>query len=139
MGTILEASLHTILSCPRQQLGHMFYDEFLSACPEAAMFFRGLDLELQAKVFINNLQAVVACKIHRYPAVDAYLKLLGYRHLRREIPPELYPRFRDAMLRTLAGFHGTEWSDELEIEWRQAFDLATQAMLSGYSVGHVSY
>ena len=139
MTTRIEASLHEILSCERQRLGHIFYEEFLSACPEAVPFFANLNLDAQAKVVINGLQAVVACQVHRYPAVDSYLTLLGNRHHRRNIPQSIYPAFRDSMLKTLANFHASGWDAELENEWRRALDLAIEVMSRGYLVEHLSY
>ncbi|MDX1947777.1 MAG: globin domain-containing protein [Pirellulaceae bacterium] len=139
MTTRIQQSLHAILACPRQELGQLFYDKFLTNCPDAAPFFAGLDLKVQAKVLINSLQVVVACQFNQYPAAESYLVVLGNRHHRRNIPPSLYPQFREAMLLTLAQFHGDQWNDELEAEWRAALDRATEWMLSGYVVDHMTY
>ena len=139
MTTRLEASLHQILSCPRQRLGQLFYDDFLASCPDAAPYFAGLNLDMQAKVLINTLQAIVAYQVHRYPAADSYLVMEGNRHHQRRIPEGLYPKFRDAMLRTLAGFHGSDWDADLEAEWRAAFGIAIEAMLRGYVQQHLTY
>lgn len=139
MTTRIQASLHEILSCKRQQLGQMFYDKFLSVCPEAAPFFADLNLDTQAKVLINGLQAVVACRVHAYPAVTDYLMLLGNRHHRWQIPQSLFPRFQESMLRTLADFHGSSWDAELEYQWREAFETAIEMMGRGYLVEHLKY
>lgn len=117
----------------------MFYDEFLSACPAAKPYFDGLDLKVQARVLIASLQMVVACKLHNYPAALSYLTLLGNRHHRRNIPHELYPPFRDAMLLTLAKHHGDGWDEQLRAEWHDAFNVAIEAMLDGYRAQHLTY
>lgn len=139
MTTRLQQSLHAILSCPRQELGQLFYDKFLTNCPAAAPFFAGLNLQVQAKVLVNSLQAVVACQLNQYPAAESYLTVLGNRHYRRNIPESLYPQFRDAMLATLAEFHGSEWDTELNDQWRAALDRASAVMLRGYLVEHLTY
>jgi hemoglobin-like flavoprotein len=61
------------------------------------------------------------------------LKVLGYRHAQRKIPVVHYPAFRDCLLETLCRFHGPDWSDDLEREWRVAIEAATAAMLQGYA------
>jgi len=37
------------------------------------------------------------------------------------------------MLDTLKGFHGDDWSEESEREWRQAIDGCIDAMMEGYA------
>jgi hemoglobin-like flavoprotein len=125
-------SSHHILS--REEIvTDLFYDIFLDRHPEVRQFFVGVNLSHQAAV----LRMVLLLIEHHYrqptPALEQYLKILGYRHGQRNIPAELYPRFRDCLVETLQRFHGNDWSDGLEREWRAAIDNAARVMLQGYS------
>jgi hemoglobin-like flavoprotein len=90
-------------------------------------------------MLMNALHVVASHATHRYPATTEYLKILGYRHHQRQIPPGLYPKFSSAMLSALEQFHGESWSPALDRLWREAFDLASAAMLTGYVKGPLYY
>lgn len=135
----LQESLHQILSHDQHRLGERFYARFLSAHPEASNFFHGTNLEMQAHLLLNSLQMIVALAEHNYPAAKSYLKVVGHRHYQRQIPSELFPPFRDAMLATLQEFHGETWNSERERLWSEAFDAAIAAMLQGYTSDTVLY
>jgi hypothetical protein len=66
------------------------------------------------------------------PAINQYLKVVGYRHGQQTIPRELYPTFRDCLLETLSRFHGSDWSIVLQAQWHAAIDSASNVMLEGY-------
>jgi hemoglobin-like flavoprotein len=66
-------------------------------------------------------------------AINQYLKILGHRHGERNIPPDLYPPFRDCLLETLSCFHGSDWSNVLQAQWHAAIEKASDVMLQGYS------
>ena len=137
--TGIQESLHRILAYDKPRLGELFYPKFLSACPAAGAFFNGSNMQMQAHILVNSLQVVVALAEHNYPAAKSYLRILGHRHFQRQIPPELYAPFRDAMLATLQEFHADSWNADLERDWRLAFDAATDAMMQGYTHESVFY
>jgi hemoglobin-like flavoprotein len=61
-----------------------------------------------------------------------YLKYLGTKHHSRGVEPDLYPKFRDALLATLEEFHGRDWDLLLARQWGEAIDRAAATMLEGY-------
>jgi hemoglobin-like flavoprotein len=67
-----------------------------------------------------------------YAATEMYLKYLGTKHKKRDIPTGLYPLFADALLASLERFHGTDWDPELARQWGEAVDVAIETMLLGY-------
>jgi hemoglobin-like flavoprotein len=135
----LEASLHKVLECPKQELGAAFYERLFERCPHARPFFENVDLEVQANTLVNMLHIIVSHASHRYPATAAYLKFLGNKHQRRQIPLDLYTPFSDTLLEMLARFHGGEWNDALAAKWRDAVAISIAAMLPGYVSRKVTY
>ena len=111
----------------------LFYDIFLDRHPEVREFFIGVNLHHQATVLRMMLLVIEQHYQQATPAMRDYLKVVGHRHAERKIPVEHYPSFRDCLLETLARFHGVDWSDSLENQWRVAIEAATAAMLQGYS------
>lgn len=135
----LQESLHRILQHEKGELGRIFYARFFEICPEASTFFKDVDLGVQANVLVNALHVVVSHGSHRFPATESYLKILGHRHHRRQIPAEMYPKFFDALLNVLEEFHGDSWGPELAAEWREAFDQTMETMVAGHVDGPLCY
>jgi hemoglobin-like flavoprotein len=125
-------SIQQILS-REEVVTDLFYDIFLDRHPEVRQFFVRVNMQHQAAVLRMSLALIE----HHYqqvtPAMREYLKVLGHRHAQRKIPVDHYPGFRDCLLETLHRFHGSDWTDSLEREWRVAIEAATAAMLQGYS------
>ena len=128
----LEASLHKVLECPKQELGEAFYERLFERCPHARPFFENVDLEVQANTLVNMLHIIVSHASHRYPATATYLAFLGKKHQRRQIPLDLYTPFSETLLEVLADFHGPEWNDDIAGRWRDAVAISIAAMLPGY-------
>lgn len=127
----IAGSVQTILS--RKDVAiRRFYDLFLNRHPEARPYFDGVNLEHQATLLTMALIMVEAHYSHAYPATEHYLKVLGHRHHNDGIPQELFPKFRDCLIETLAEVHGEEWDDILARHWREAIDKATATMFEGY-------
>jgi hemoglobin-like flavoprotein len=136
-GMEISDSMHTILS--RQEVvTDLFYLKFLDRYPDVQKFFQDVDLEQQAVLLKMALQIVVLYYVHRYPAAEQYLRVLGRKHCDRQIPMELYADWRDCLLDTLEQFHGDEWNERLETQWTDAVNLATDAMRGGYT-GFATY
>jgi hemoglobin-like flavoprotein len=109
-----------------------FYDRLLSQYPDLARFFEQRDMRIQASMLTMALVHVEGYYSHRFPATRHFLRVLGHRHYHAGVRPEDFPRFRDAMLDSLAEFLKDDWTTALAEEWRQAIDLATSVMLEGY-------
>jgi len=127
----IEESVSRLLA-EESAVGRLFYDRLLAQYPEVSEYFADTDLEQQAVVLTMALVMVETYFSHAYPASRHYLKVLGHRHHQREIPADLYSKFCECLLGTLAEFHGDDWTTELSTEWRDALDIASKAMLDGY-------
>ena len=128
----IQESLHQILS--REKLvADLFYIVFLERYPEVRRHFVGVNMRRQSVLLTMALQVVVQYYLHGFPAAEAYLKVLGEEHSRREIAPELYPKFCNALLATLGRFHSRDWKDPLAQEWQQALERAVTKMLETYT------
>jgi hemoglobin-like flavoprotein len=128
---ILE-SLDEILS-ERKLVTEQFYNEKLfNVYPEFIAYFSAADMKVQAVMLMMALQGVVCYVGGSYPAVGYYLRYLGTRHRKLGIPEELFPKFCDMLLTTVAEFHGPAWDEELAGQWRAALAGASKIMLEGY-------
>lgn len=132
-------SLNHVLRDADHRLTERFYDLLFERNPEAKPYFQAVNLRHQKALLRMAMQVIVSHYHHRYPATEDYLRVLGHKHFERDIPPALYPPFRDALLAALAAFHGLEWDQSLELEWSAAIDAAIAVMLSGYVPGPLFY
>jgi hemoglobin-like flavoprotein len=132
----IQESLHQLLA--REELvADLFYVVFLDRYPEVRRHFVHVNMRSQAVLLTMALQVVVQYYLHGFPAAEAYLRILGEEHSRRQIAPELYPKFCDALLATLGRFHSRDWNDPLAQQWRQALEHAVAKMLEAYPKGKV--
>ena len=127
----IQESLHHILE-QKESVADLFYVVFLERYPEVRRHFDQVNLKHQAVLLTMALMVMAQHYSHAYPATEMYLKYLGTRHQARDIPPDSYPKFRDALLATLAQFHGKDWDGRLEGQWCAAIDRASQTMFAGY-------
>jgi hemoglobin-like flavoprotein len=127
----IRESLERILQ-GKDLFGARFYQVFFERCPEARGYFAGVDLKYQAALLTMALNVMERYRTQGYPAMAAYLKYLGHKHHRRNVPPELYPRWGEALLSALEQFHGADWDEEAARQWREAIERTTQVMLTGY-------
>jgi hemoglobin-like flavoprotein len=128
----LRASLDQILRA-KEPFGVAFYEILFERFPETKAFFQETDLKRQQVVLTMAVSVIGQHYLHRYPATQKYLAYLGTHHHDRGIPERLLPAFRDALLLTLARTLGPQWSEVLEREWREAIELASREMGTGYS------
>jgi nitric oxide dioxygenase len=108
-----------------------FYEVFFERNPEARAYFRDGAMAVQSVMLTMALTAV-----RQHPklsqASEMYLRVLGTKHSRQNVPAELYPKFGEALLDTFREFHGEDWDDGLSEEWRAAFERAVELMREGY-------
>ena len=113
-------------------LASQLYSLFLERYPEVRPHFAGVNLQRQALMLTSALMMVERHHAGSYPAAKMFLKYLGTKHHDRGVLPELYPKFRDALLETLQRFHGEEWDSHLATQWGAAFDRTVETMHEGY-------
>jgi hemoglobin-like flavoprotein len=116
----------------RDDLAALFYEEFFERHPEAKLLFAGVNLEYQTVLLTMALAVIEKHYQSGFPATAMYLKYLGHKHHQRAVPPELYPKWVESMLRALEKFHGQDWDAEVAGQWRAALERATEVMLLGY-------
>jgi hemoglobin-like flavoprotein len=95
-------------------------------------YFEKVDMTRQALVLTMALTTIVHHYANPNVAIDHYLRHLGTMHSRWKIPPELYPKWCDTMLKVLARSLGEDWDEELAGEWRKALEKASQTLIRGY-------
>jgi hemoglobin-like flavoprotein len=127
----ISESLEVILES-REPFGKSFYEYFLLNNPTVVPFFEGIDMARQELVLTMALSTIVQHYLKDHASIDHYMRHLGTRHHRWNIPPDLYPVWCDSMLATLKKFLGKEWNDELAGEWRAALEKASHTLLKGY-------
>jgi hemoglobin-like flavoprotein len=113
-----------------QVMADLFYANLLDHHPQVRAYLADVNLQRLAVLLTMALKLVEQHYVHRYPAVRSYLKVLGQRHRDRfGIPAEMFPPFGDCLLLSLQQFHGSEWDQGLEDQWRAAIDEAVALML----------
>lgn len=127
----IHESLNQVLNA-KDRLGQMFYEHFLTRYPEVQHYFQGVDLKRQGILLTTALMIIERFIVQPTPAIEQYLQYLGSRHHSLQVPQDVYPTWIQAMLETLAQFHGADWSASLEQQWRAAFERATNLMFEGY-------
>jgi hemoglobin-like flavoprotein len=113
-----------------EALANLFYNNLLIRHPQLLAYFEGVNLQRQAVLLTMSLKLIEQHYVHRYPAMRSYLKLLGHRHQDRfRIPPDMFSPFGDCLLATIQEFHGSEWDQGLDDQWRAAIHQAIAVML----------
>jgi len=127
----LSESLHRILQ-QDQTMADLFYLVFLDRYPEVRKHFRKVDLKRQAVLLTTILMVLERHQAHTYPVTTDFLRQLGTKHYLWGIAPDLFPKFRSALLLTLERFHANDWTPGLALQWSECLDRAIEVMLSGY-------
>jgi hemoglobin-like flavoprotein len=132
----IQESLSQILAS-KDQFGRLFYDQFLTRHPELRHHFESVDLKRQSIQLTTALMIIERYCAHATPAVELYLQYLGTKHHDMGIAREEFPKWVSTMCDVLQQFHGQQWDDHLETQWREAFAQAVRLMFQGYEQ-HVS-
>ena len=113
-------------------LGARFYEIFFTRHPDVKKHFEGVEIQRQAVLLTTALALIEHNWNKPSPVITQYLHYLGTKHHDRQISRELYVHWTNAMIETLSEFHGDDWSDKLEQQWREAIGTAAELMLEGY-------
>ncbi len=127
----IQESLHQVLAS-KKVFGEYFYETFFTRCPEAKKYFAGVNIERQAVLLTMALVVIEKQRESPYLAAEEYLKYLGTKHHAWRIPQHLYADWLDAMMETLAKFHGQDWNEALSRQWREAIEKVIGIMFLGY-------
>jgi hemoglobin-like flavoprotein len=126
---LLQRSLQQVLEQGDKLVDLFYYTVFLKRYPEVAPYFETVNFQHQGALLAMALMAVVYHSLHPCPATRLYLRYLGKKHQARGVPAALYPKWRDALLDTLAELHGKGWSESLAVLWGKAIERAAEEML----------
>ena len=109
-----------------------FYDRFISANPEVAAKFAGVEMRKQRKVLqASLLMVMLACQGN--DAAQQYLGSIAARHARTQldIRPDLYDLWLECLIETVAEMD-PRFSDAVEQAWRQVMAHGISYMKSRY-------
>lgn len=104
-----------------------FYDRLFAAAPQVRSLFP-TDMRAQKKKLIGTLSWVID-NLEHGDALKTALRDLGRRHDGYGAQPQDYPVVADAMLAAMAEVCGSNWSQEIEADWRTALERMSDTML----------
>ena len=107
-----------------------FYERLFERYPEFQEHFSKSNVKRQTVMLTMALVGVKQYPILRGPS-RAYLHVLGTKHSGRGIAQELYSKFVEVLVETIAEFHGDDWSESLDKQWTDALNLAVVTMHEG--------
>ena len=135
----IQESFEVIEQPSEQRFSDRFYETMFSRFPELKDKFTGVILAHQGALLMSALGVIAQSNGKVRPSVAEYLKVLGHRHHHRGIDADDYAKFEAALLETLESYLGNRWTDDLERQWQNAIQSATEMMLLGHRDGQVIY
>ena len=127
----ISESVQAILS-NEDLLSGKFYERFFAECPHMSHFFKGVDMQRQSSMLTSALVLVETTQSKNGAGLSPFLRLLGRQHEQRGISKGDFGDWTESMIRTLSDYHGEDWTDSLEHEWRGAIRASIDVMLEGY-------
>lgn len=125
---LLEESFD-LVATQKEELVDRFCARLLTCNPDAEVL-----LPTDARRCVVDALIRLRKALRDLDAVAPTLTALGAEHARRGISPELYPRVADALIETMAGMGGAQWTPEHSAAWRHAYRVIAATMLSGVIV-----
>ncbi len=109
-----------------------FYDVFLAKSPEIPPLFAKTDFKKQKQVLKATVALMVRHRLHEEQASVA-LEKVGNTHSRQgyNIRPDLYALWLDSLCETVKQ-HDSEFTLELESQWRQRMQEGINFIVSAY-------
>ncbi|WP_372894518.1 globin domain-containing protein [Stieleria sp.] len=122
----LDESVEAILSDESNALDG-FYERLFQRYPEFKYFFAGANVKRQTAMLTMALLAVKQYPALRRSSKD-YLEVLGTKHHGLGIANDLFPKFVEVLVETIAEFHGNDWNAALDKQWTDALNYAAAIM-----------
>lgn len=114
----------------RSELVAHFYGRLFGRHPEFEPLFAGINFfNLQAKLWA--VLHTAARSLRAPQEADASLHELGHFHAERQVRPEYFVAFQEALIESLAFMTGPAWSAEAERAWNAAILVAAKGMIEG--------
>ena len=112
------------------ELAEIFYDTLFSRYPDLKSLFDGVDMAEQAKKFSRSLDTIVG-GMDRLEVWTRALAEMGREHLDYGVLPEHYPAVGECLVHALSVVSGSEWSEDLEKAWNEAYVEIAELMIGG--------
>ncbi len=122
----VRASLAWLLAQKTDVIG-LFYAVLFVRHPELRGMFPG-DLG-DVKCRMRAALALCVARLHAPETLAEELGRLGRLHVARGVRPEHYPVACDCLIEAMHRTSGSEWSAELEHDWRETLRVICDAML----------
>jgi len=111
-------------------LHRQFYEAFFRRAPELKEMFRE-DISNQGMTFMRTLRTILD-NIDAPDVLKPRYAELGTGHKALGVHRDHFPIMEEALIETIAGAMGEEWTDELEAAWRAAYrEIASRMVASG--------
>lgn len=107
-----------------------FYDNLFTDYPDAKPLFEHTDMAKQKNMLKGGLVMVVE-NLRKPDVLSKALKGLGARHVKYGALPAHYPLVGNSLLKTLAQYAGSAWTDDVKDAWVGAYGAITELMLEG--------
>lgn len=107
-----------------------FYGNLFTDYPQAKPLFEETDMAKQGQKLLQSLVLVIE-NLRKPDVLGGALKGLGARHVQYGALPEHYPLVGNTLLKTFAEYLGTEWTDDVQQAWVDAYGAITTIMLEG--------
>ncbi len=115
----------------RLEFTSKFYEILLTVHPELRRFFNNKDL-LKQKKMLSGLLIIISRRWRQPETLASILRRIGGNHFRYGVKPEYFTIFEEVFLMTLEIQMGSNWTEEMQQAWSQAFDEMIEWMLEGY-------
>lgn len=112
------------------QVADKFYELLWSDYPEVKPLFDKVDMILQKKALIGALVYVVD-HLEEPESLVTYLKVMGGRHLKYSVEEFHYEKIGATLIKTFAHFFGTNWTNQLNMAWTEAYGIISGLMIDG--------
>lgn len=131
--TILRESFDLILE-RQPEFTPRFYELLFSRYPQAQELFGRRPSEVQQKML---QEALVAVLDHLEDAswLRETLMGMGDKHIEYGVEDHMYPWVGDCLLTTLSEIADEAWTEEVEAQWKLAYDAIAGMMIEGARSG----
>jgi len=113
-----------------EELTETFYATLFLRYPVVVPLFEGVNMQQQRRMLANALVFVVE-NLDAMDIAAGTLEEMGRRHLSYGALAEHYPTVGECLIHALATVSGDLWSDTLETQWIEAYEIVSSIMIKG--------
>jgi len=106
----------------------LFYKNLFSKHPELQPLFSRTNMEDQKKKLMTAL-VLIAMNMRKPKLLEKTLKELAERHQKYGAMAQYYPLFGKVLIKTFQEYLGSDWTENTEKSWIEAYIAVTQLML----------